>query len=322
MAFIKKTPYLELNFTPKDADESLKYNTLIEQRTMDNKHQGHLGKLIKNGRDLEFSIGYVYIKGQDPEITKIMINGQNSCSAILKSGKPVVALIRYFECDSEADFADVYSLYDTDNKMRSLADIFRAHRQSLELTDIPKATVSISSRAMIDIKKWNDKAKSERGAIVKSVIREIRFINEIFPTKAVHFEDKQMLFHKFIVICMIRSWMANKEHSEIFWKKVRDGLFSTHDDPRLLLRNFVMRLRWVQGIPLYKEQQLSFEMLEHRIIKAWNAYMKSKGLNDLKVDENTSPLPKYQKTFVPKKTKTVNANEGITTPVRSQVTIQ
>lgn len=321
MAFIKKNPYLELNFTPQDGTEALKYNTLIQQRTMDNKHQNHLGTLIKSGRDLEFSIGYVYIKGEDPEITKIMINGQNSCSAIQKSGKPVIAIIRYFECESEADFADVYSLYDTDNKMRSLADLFRAHRQSLELTDIPKSTVSITSRSMIDIKGWNDKAKSERGAIVKECVREIKYINEIFPTKQVHFEDKKMLFHKMIVICMIRSWIANKGHSEIFWKKVRDGLFNTLDDPRLILRNFIMRLRWSQGIPLYEEKQLSFEMLEHRIIKAWNAYMKGKGINDLKVDDNTSPLPKYQKTFVGK-TKNSNINREISTPLGSQITIQ
>lgn len=319
MAFIKKIPYLDLNFTPQDANEALKFNSLIEQRTIDNKHIGKLTKLIKTGRDLEFSIGYVYIKDEDPEITKIMINGQNSCSAIQKASKPVIALIRYFECDSEADFADVYSLYDTDNKMRSLADLFRSHRKSLNLDDIPKATVSITSRAMIDIKGWNDKAKSERGAIVKNVVREIRFINEIFPTREIHYEDKKMLFHKILVIYMIRTWIANRNESEIFWKKVRDGVqFKKHNDPRLVLRNFLMRLRWLQGKPLYEEKEMSFEALEHRIVKAWNAYMKNEGIIDLKVDQNTDIVAKYQKTKIPKKSKP-NISKKIATPTGPQI---
>jgi hypothetical protein len=285
MAWKENLPYVSATYTPQDAATALTFNTLPLQRKLRQKHVNHLTNLIKTDTHRHFDIAFAHITGEDPEKTKVMVNGQHSCRAIENAGIPVIGVIAYYECDNLIDIADVYALYDTDEKTRSINDIIKMHIHALAIKE-PVATVSMTVMAHNENSGKKSDARSIKGATTKTLLPEFKFMDGLFPLNSTDYNKK--LFKKPIVRMILKTWQINKKEGEIFWKRVRDGALLAKDSPELILRNFLLNLYWEQGKAYYQNKRISVGTLHKKIIHAWNSYRQNKTIKRLMGNESST----------------------------------
>lgn len=265
-----KVRSIEVRFvSPEEAAEFLKCN-FAHQRFLRKHFVKSLVSEMESGRLLQTAeIHVVHYNGR-----QVMVNGQHTCSAIIKYGKAVEVTVRHTDVASEDEIALVYA-YGHDNGLkRSPADALSAFNLSGRFA-ISKSQTRALSSAMRHIYVGFDWDKRDGGKIAPTPVTEIEdqmrhwvetmraFDALPAPQSRVH---KTVYQRSIYAVALVTMRFAPERAAE-FWTGVFNPTGLVWEDPRAVCNRMLEKLISTPG------GKTADIFVKSRMVAAcWNAY--------------------------------------------------
>ncbi len=253
--------------TPEDASRLLEYNTYKAQRPLRKSHVAILAKVMKVG---DFTTGNLAFAEDSSGVVRLM-NGQHQLSAIVRSGKTIVAHIEHAKCPEYKDIAKYFSQFDV-GANRSISDIVRTEVDTvgvgwLKLT----GSILVGAISLVDAKgnyRNIDRSltKHERARKIRYHIKDGNYLNELFTGN-----EAKFLRRTPVAAVILMTYKKFYPTSYDFWTGVKSGVNLGAKDPRLHIRNFLMTSVVVGSAATVARRATDKEIIV-RCIHAWNAY--------------------------------------------------
>jgi hypothetical protein len=253
--------------TPLLAEKILEANTYDGQRPLSEKQVKILSDAIEEGL---FTVGHIAVAHQGWNGGDEMVaNGQHQCTAVLRTGLPICAVVEEYNCKKPEDFSLLYRQFDN-NKSRTLDEVTLPEARALNL----KWHRMIVKSVMAGIGFIEGTGpKNKRVESLKKYIAEGNFVNELLS--AVKSTDSKHLRRGPVIAAIITTFKKCSGDAEIFWEEVRDGENLKGNSPSLKLRNYLLSTNTAVGrgtnAPSLNAAASVREMYSKCII-AWNAY--------------------------------------------------
>jgi len=276
--------------TPAIAGKLLEYNTYKAQRPIRKNHAAQLTHVIKSG---DFTTGNLAFAIDSRGVIRLM-NGQHQLTAVIRSGKPIIAHVEHAECTGYDDIAKYFAQFDV-GATRSISDIVRAEVDTVGV-DWLRLTGSILAGAIafVDTKgdyKNADKSltKHERARKIKDHIRDGNYLNELFIGN-----EAKFLRRVPIAVVILMTYQKYYPKSYEFWTGVKSGVNLGAKDPRLHIRNFLMTSVAVSSAATVTRRATDKEIIV-RCVHAWNAYAKGEERLQISAYHADAPVPRAVK---------------------------
>lgn len=235
---MKIKPPQKLQLTKLKAAQLLTKNHYRGQRTADPRRVKKLIEAIEDGTFHEARIAVAVVPAKDQEF---LIDGQKCCKAVEESKKTVPATYIEIEC-APHEVAKAFSLFD-DHQSRSQGQRAWAFAVAAGLDrhlTRRSAGQIVSGLALWRFYDQQGIWPNEKCELLMAHRPVARLLNDLAykPGKeALHLQKPAIL------AAMADSTAYDREQAVAFWNGVRTGAMLAADDPRLLLRNFLMRVK-------------------------------------------------------------------------------
>jgi hypothetical protein len=222
-------------------------------------------------------------------------DGQHTLLAIVLANKRkpsfdgLQATVEIVHCESKDEVARVYATRDT-GIMRTQSDAFRASGISDEFCVSEPVVNKVGAAVAILIAGFSRSPGNDNWKQRSRDIR-LRVTREWMPEAKLYFEyvktQKGMtgLLRKSSLVavglCLIRYQPAK---AETFLKGIADTSGQSNDDPRIKLREQLLRLEALKGTTIKKEQEARYVAL------AWNAFYRGVALKIFKTPNPDTPI--------------------------------
>ena len=175
------------------------------------------------------------------------------------------AVLQIFDCDTERDLVDLYTIFDSKRSARTAADKAKAHA-ALEtgLADIRPTWILKCVAGVLCHRNGGITRKMSDEANMQVIHDEPRFIGW-----AVEYVKTRWLSRSGVVACMFRSYLASKRIATEFWNFVVE---ESHPKPRNATRTLA---RFLQEVASTKNADgWDPRALYVKSIHAWNAWQR------------------------------------------------
>ena len=272
---------------PKEAAQMIaEHNAYSGQRPLRDAHVRYLsGKMEENRFFQEAQIAFARL----PDGSSTILNGQHSLRSCVRSGVPIDASIRVFECRDETDLFQLYSEMDQGLR-RSQADVTRAGRNIMppslqsvhigQLAQYGAAILMAPAEGRPAVFQSRSISPQNRVTAVCANPEEALFLHRYFGW---------MLLNRVAVrMAMAATFRADADRARLFWDGVVHPDQFPNVDPRKQLFNRLLE----------KECARSSAFAVHRTYSAclnhWNAHAAGKA-----VVEDNDRTPEAMKPTVP-----------------------
>lgn len=274
--------------TPKQAEAWLEHNVAYNRR-LNTNHVLFLANEMRLRRFTDALIHFVYVENKI-----LLINGQHTLHACIKSGKPFNAIVKREEVDdpSEYSVAMLYAHHDQ-NRRRNFSDTAKAFGLGEKL-NLPDRWVNAVGSA-IKFGRNGFRSRTERGnasytsvwdllELVQVWEKEAKLSHELFGTFS-----KNPFKNMSILSVALVTLYYQKEKAIEFWGQAAldDGL--SIDDPRKTLHKYahekIIRPRWLNFDPVPRD------VVSIAVSYCWNAYMEDRPLGRIAVREDVRGRP-------------------------------
>lgn len=267
---------------PVQAKEFLKLNTFEGQRKINPRHVKKLEKEIMDGtfRVAEIATAVEHFNGRN----KVLMNGQQTCTAIINTGKKVKALYEVYDTFTPSDVSLLFRKFDN-NFVRTLGQKALVEARSLGI-NWPFKTISLVTTGI----RYYLGYDSKQDLVVDEFKRFTKvgdFMNRLFTE--IEPQPKHLMRGP-VAHAMMLTWDKSQSDSAAFWTQVRDGEGLRRSDPAKVLRDFLMSKKVAFGKGTADYKPVSMHEMTAKCITAWNAFRKNTK-TDLKYYSN-KPIPK------------------------------
>ncbi|MCL2000370.1 MAG: hypothetical protein FWG74_02965 [Planctomycetes bacterium] len=270
-----------LTIKPQEAAKMIaEHNAYTNQRPLRDGHVRYLARKMEENRFFqEAQIAFARL----PDGSSTILNGQHSLRGCVRSGVPIDASIRVFECGGEADLLILYSEMDQGLR-RSLADVIRAGRSIMppSLQDLPIGVLGQYGAAILMASRDDRPAAYQSRAIFPQNRVAAVCAN---PEEALflhHYNGLMLLNRIPIRMAMVASFRAGGDRARIFWDGVADPDRIPANDPRSRLNHELIGKRKISTSAV-KVRELYSRCLDH-----WNAH--ATGSEVAPYDGNRQPV--------------------------------
>ncbi|MCP4369884.1 MAG: hypothetical protein GY797_17480 [Deltaproteobacteria bacterium] len=240
-------------------------NVYVGQRPLTDTHVDECMLSMEGNKFTHSQIIRAYCE-KNPTIVFIL-DGQHRIKAVIEGeyNDIEVSLITY-ACETEEELSLLWKNYDG-GKIRSLADMNESEARLMGM-DWKKTIASHVAAGAVFLRNKTKKKKKEKSALLREYAAEGTFVNSIIvgSHKTVKHIKKNA-----VVAAMMVTFQTCPDTSDDFWIKIRTGEMLAGTDPRLHLREFLLKV--VDGV--YKGgRKIKFSDLElfNRCITIWNKY--------------------------------------------------
>lgn len=260
---------------PEQANKYLeKYNGFGGQRSINQNRVEELTNKIKNnqfhGSDIAFGVF-----GKE----RYLVNGQHTCSAIIKSNRKVKIRLKEFNCDTAADLSKLFAQFDNGG-IRSIGQMAKAYKyaNSELLNTFSDRCISTCSAALSYLEAGNQYyaklSKDERLDLVLKNQKECNFINNLVFLSGGKDKHKHLTRARVFVV-IIKTYRIDVIKALKFWEGVRDGVGLVGNAPQYKLREWLKSISNAHNVGKGKKITAEHEM-ENRCNYAWNWFYTNK----------------------------------------------
>jgi hypothetical protein len=277
----------------KEATGFLDLNHFDRQRNLDEDWCKILEEKMRDGRFLHGDIAtsiLKYKKIDDPE-RKVLMNGQHISWTIAFATPPIsiVSTLAEYECETAEDASLLYRQFDG-HKSRSLGDCVKVEAVALGVKWPTKIVSLVLGSGLLKDNIFHA-SKDEKIKYLKQYIKPGNFVNKILTNKdKVLSKESKHLLRQPVIAVMLLTFEKSISDSENFWIPIILGEDLKRDDPRLIIRNWLMRTSVGRGRGASNITAIaSTKEMMAKCIHAWNAF-RNGGKTGLKYYAN-APLP-------------------------------
>lgn len=273
---VKKT-HLMINMTHNHARQLLMFNNLTCQRKLSRNKLNMLKRKSDDGDFHHLIAGICIMKNG----IGYMVNGQHSCTHVLETGITTPATVVFYDNVSDKEIVShIYSQYDT-NMERSTLDLSKLKFDALQVNWVPSFGILLNGT--LDRYKNNseflsssDLSKSEKMELIPNNMYQSNFLARILLDEDGQFRNNvHHLKKQYITINMLHTLDISESWSLRFWEKVRDGDNLTKDDPRFVLREYLLNKE--TNMNIFRKKMALYNICT----KAWNAFRNNEPLTKL-----------------------------------------
>ena len=255
--------------TPELAGKFLDANIYEGQRPLRPQHVEVLKNAIESSVFLTGSIAIA--KQRWDGGAAMLANGQHQCEAVIATGKPIVAVVEEYECNTPQDFAILYRQFDN-NAARSLSEIALPEARSRNLA-WSRRFIGIMLAGISFLEGHSGMHKNKRVESLKKYIRDGNFIHGIYAPAT--FPEYRHMGRGPVVAAMIVTFRKDPVVAEDFWEEVRDGDGLRKSSPSFKLRDYLRAASVGVGRGVRSPSfstAASYREMYSKCIVAWNAY--------------------------------------------------
>ena len=222
-----------------------------------------------------------------PSGIKVLMNGQHACHAIVMHGKPHLATISYYTCETDEDAWKLFATFDG-HAARTDGQIIKAARGLFtdeRLHDLPLRVLTTAGSAFIMIGAGG-KPRFELTGIEKTDRADAVQNNADEVIWLASWKDHKHLFRIGVFAAMINTHRKDASIAQSFWQTVADGIgVVTKDSPPYRLREW---LRNFSKSPCGRARDMHF-IVYSTCISWWNSYVTGQKRNSVKVGAMQEP---------------------------------
>jgi hypothetical protein len=253
--------------TPEMAKRLLLQNNFDSQRKPRIFWINYLANKITQNRFTTGSIALAHHNG-----TVVMVNGQHQCQAVMQVGKKIYVTFEKYLCPEPSDVSELYREFDS-HLPRSLGDVVQVEIDSLGLK-WPKTLASrLASAGAMVLYGYPKGSNATKDVKVETIAYFLPANHEIIKLYAQSAKDFKHLNRGPVLTTMIASHNKCQRDWPGFWIPTRDGDNLRKNDPRKMLRDYLIEVLLVGGNTNGRHPVTYREML-CKSITAWNAYRK------------------------------------------------
>lgn len=275
------------SITPEKAAEYLQHN-YAHNRRLRKHHVDFLANEMRGGRFMPTAEIHLMFRNGEP----VLVNGQHTCAAIIKYGKPVLVTLRKTLTSEAGQVAMTYAFGHDTGLRRTFNDAMGAYNLA-DATGLTHSQVEALSSAVRHIKTGFTKTRNGEGEIKHSPADIVEYIyawaadvKVLFATTAYCDRHITKLLEKrgalSIAIITIR---YQPEKALDFWRGIAapDGILWA--DPRMTARRNLEDSKGKAGASAVTASRLS-----RQLARCWNAYFKGEELKQTKVTDEGAPM--------------------------------
>ena len=273
--------------TPEQAAEYLRYS-YTHQRRMRKHHVDFLAHEMACGRFMSTAEVHLMFRNGEPSL----VNGQHTCAAIVKYGKPVAVTVRKTIAKEAGQIAMTYAFGHDTGLRRTFNDSMGAYNLA-ESTGLTHRQVEALASAVRHIKTGFTKASSGSGQIKDSPADIVEYVYAWAAEVKVLFaitsycdgNITKLLEKRGALSVAVLTLYYQPEKATEFWRSVAmpDGL--AWADPCMTARRTSEQSKGKAGATGVTAARLS-----RQLSRCWNAYYKSETLKQVKVLDELAPM--------------------------------
>lgn len=261
--------------TPEKAAEFFKVNYAHNRRVRPS-WVDYLAREMREGRFMSTAEIHIMYRNGEPT----MINGQHTCLAIIKYGRPVRATVRKTTTTEAGQIAMAYAFGHDNGVRRTFSDGMNAYGLS-DQTGLPSESLDKLVRAISFIKNNFSGAKHGSNSVKDSPADHVKYVLFFAPVMKM-FNLHVMPCEKMLLRRMRRqsslsvalvTFLYQPEHSIKFWSQISNPDQLAWNDPRVTARGYIEAM--------YPRGNGSWEMerkLPRQIARCWAEFLKGNSL--------------------------------------------
>lgn len=273
-----------MNVTPEIAAAWMTFN-FDKQRKLNDATVQHLMEMMRRGTFTTNTIKFALLGDR-----RVMINGQHTLTAIVRSGKAVVLPVEDFTVSDEEDIATLYYHEDI-GRRRTFADSIRAvsgsERFNLTHTQIKQVGAAlkwIRSGFGVSRKDYNLCTQDDLLEWMPNWSWECRRLYQaITPCEG---DARNMIIQQAVMSVALITFRYQPDLAFEFWRQVAqdDGL--RNGDPRKAIHRF---LRTTKRSTM-TQQRVDPRKISRRCANAWNAFVEGRDMHISQLRDATKPI--------------------------------
>lgn len=258
--------------TPEKASQFLSYN-YVNNRRVRQAWVEYLVREMQQGRFMSTAEIHIMYRNGEP----VMVNGQHTCRAIVKYGKPVRVTIRKSSTTEVGQIAMAYAFGHDTGIRRSFTDGMNAYNLS-EQTGLPPTIVNHVVAALTYIKSGFNIYRKGGGNVKDSPADMVKYVLAFSPTMKLFDAHvmpceklllKRLRWRSILPVALL-TFYYQPEKAADFWRQIANPDRLAWDDPRVAARRYIEN-----GITRPRDEEAK---TPRRIARCWRAFYEGQNL--------------------------------------------